>query len=51
VQASQMRSLSLAPSAALHPYVERFLIVEYIAGKTNTLLPGTGIVATFRAIG
>jgi AraC-like DNA-binding protein len=43
-----MRSLSLAPSAALRPYVERFLIVEYIAGKTNTLLPGTGIVAAFR---
>jgi AraC-like DNA-binding protein len=43
-----MRSLSLAPSAALRPYVERFLIVEYIAGKANTLLPGTGIVAAFR---
>ena len=48
MQASQMQTLSLAPSAALRPYVERFLIVEYTAGKTNTLLPGTGIVAAFR---
>lgn len=43
-----MRSLSLAPSAELRPYVARFVIVEYLAGKTNTLLPGTGIVAAFR---
>ena len=51
MQESQLRSQSFAPSAALRPYIERFLIVEYTAGKTNTLLPGAGVVAAFRLKG
>jgi AraC-like DNA-binding protein len=43
-----MQSRALAPSAALRPYIQRFLIVEYTSGWSNTLLPGTGLVAAFR---
>jgi AraC-like DNA-binding protein len=48
VQESQMRVVSLAPTPALRPYIQRFLVVEYTAGLTNKLLPGTGLVAAFR---
>jgi AraC-like DNA-binding protein len=44
----QMEKLAIAPSAALRPYVQRFLIVEYFTGFKNTLLPDAGIVAAFR---
>lgn len=38
----------LAPSSALHPYIQRILIVEYTSGWSTTLLPGTGLVLAFR---
>jgi AraC-like DNA-binding protein len=38
----------LNPSAALRPYIQRILVVEYTAGWSTTLLPGTGLVAAFR---
>jgi len=43
-----MRTATLAPSEKLRPYIQRFLIVEYTSGWSNTLLPGTGMVAAFR---
>jgi AraC-like DNA-binding protein len=43
-----MRIASLPSRPALRPYLQRFLIVEYTAGHTNKLLPGTGLVAAFR---
>jgi AraC-like DNA-binding protein len=48
VQSSPMQTAALVPSAALRPYIQRFLIVEYTSGWSNTLLPGTGMVAAFR---
>ncbi len=48
VQPLPMQTAALAPSAALRPYIQRFLIVEYTSGWTSTLLPGTGMVAAFR---
>ena len=43
-----MQALALAPSAALRPYIQRFLIVEYTSGWLTTLLPGAGMVTAFR---
>jgi AraC-like DNA-binding protein len=43
-----MDTAVMLPSAALRPYIQRFLIVEYKAGWSTTLLPGTGLVAAFR---
>jgi AraC-like DNA-binding protein len=43
-----MRTRTLAPSAALRPYIRRYLIVEYTSGWATTLLPGAGMVAAFR---
>lgn len=43
-----MRTATLAPSERLRPYIQRFLVVEYTSGWSNTLLPGTGMVAAFR---
>ncbi|MGA8090614.1 MAG: helix-turn-helix transcriptional regulator [Terracidiphilus sp.] len=43
-----MRTATLAPSERLRPYIQRFLIVEYTSGWSNTLLPGPGMVAAFR---
>ena len=43
-----METAAIAPSAALRPYIQRFLIVEYTSGWSSTLLPGTGLVAAFR---
>src|ERR1700758_5259212 len=48
VQENQLRTASFAPSAALRPFIQRFVIVEYTAGLTTKLLPGAGIVAAFR---
>jgi AraC-like DNA-binding protein len=47
-QLPPMNSRILAPSAALRPFVQHFLIVEYTAGWSTTLLPGTSLVAAFR---
>jgi len=44
----QMEKVAVAPSAALRPYVQRYLIIEYFSGAMNTLLPDAGIVAAFR---
>ena len=43
-----MQTAALAPSVALRPYIQRFLVVEYTSGWSSTLLPGTGMVAAFR---
>ena len=43
-----METAAIAPSAALRPYIQRFLIVEYTSGWSSMLLPGTGLVAAFR---
>ena len=43
-----MRTVTLAPSENLRPYIQRFLIVEYTSGWSTTLLPGPGMVAAFR---
>jgi AraC-like DNA-binding protein len=43
-----MRTLTLAPSEKLRPYIQRFLIVEYTSGWSTRLLPGPGMVAAFR---
>ena len=43
-----MRSRTLSPSAALRPYIHKYLIVEYTSGWATTLLPGAGVVAAFR---
>jgi AraC-like DNA-binding protein len=48
VQTTAMKTAALAPSIALRPYIQRFLIVEYTSGWSSTLLPGTGMVAAFR---
>src|SRR5436190_23274243 len=48
VQSSKMHVATLAPSEALRPYIQRFLIVEYTSGWSSTLLPGPGMVAAFR---
>lgn len=48
MQRNQLRKTSFAPCAALRPFIQRFLIVEYTAGHTTNLLPGDGIVAAFR---
>ncbi len=48
MQTNQMRKAAFVPSAALRPYVRRFLIVEYTAGLTNSLLPEMGFVTAFR---
>lgn len=51
VQVNQLRTASFAPSPALRPFIQRFLVVEYTAGLTTKLLPGAGIVAAFRCKG
>lgn len=43
-----METAAIAPTAALRPYIQRFLVVEYTSGWSSTLLPGTGLVAAFR---
>lgn len=43
-----METAAIAPTAALRPYIQRFLIVQYTSGWSSTLLPGTGLVAAFR---
>jgi AraC-like DNA-binding protein len=48
VQESRLHKASFAPSLALRPFIERFLVVEYTAGQSTKLLPGAGIVAAFR---
>jgi AraC-like DNA-binding protein len=45
---SPMQTAAIPPSAALRPYIQRFLIVDYTSGWSTTLLPGTGLVAAFR---
>jgi AraC-like DNA-binding protein len=48
VQDFPMRKLVLAPPAALRPYIQQFLVVEYTSDHSNTLLPNAGMVAAFR---
>jgi AraC-like DNA-binding protein len=45
---AKIRVTPLIPTAALRHYVRRFLVVESLADRTNTLLPDTAIVAGFR---
>lgn len=45
---ANIRLTSLAPSERLLPFVRRFLVVENLAERANTLLPEAGMVAGFR---
>ena len=44
----RLRRVSIAPGPPLQPFIERFLVVEYLSGHATTLLPGSGAVAAFR---
>lgn len=48
MQQNSLRTVSFAPSPALRPFIQSFLVAEYSAGLSNKLLPRTGIVAAFR---
>ena len=48
MQDAPIETATLAPSARLRRYIQRFLVVEYTSGWSNTLLPGLGMVAAFR---
>jgi AraC-like DNA-binding protein len=48
VEENQLHTTSFAPSPALQPYIQRFVIVEYTAGLNTKLLPGAGVVVAFR---
>lgn len=43
-----VRATMLAPSAHVRPYVRQFLIVETLAGRANTLLPDSSVIAGIR---
>ncbi len=45
---ANIRLTSLMPSEKLRPFVRRFLVVENLAERANTLLPEAGMIAGFR---
>ncbi|HUA98892.1 MAG TPA: helix-turn-helix transcriptional regulator [Terracidiphilus sp.] len=45
---ANVRTAAFVPGPALRPYVRRFLVVENLGDRTNTLLPDTAIIAGFR---
>lgn len=44
----QMRSLAIAPSPALRPFVRRLMVIESLTARSNTLLPESGIISSVR---